>query len=47
MSKEQLAFQEALAFEQWMKETVKSIHYANNLKMSDAYERVITNYINT
>jgi hypothetical protein len=45
MTKEQLAFQESLAFEVWMRETVKTIHYADNNKMSDAYNRVINNYL--
>ena len=33
MTKEQLAFQEASAFEVWMRETVRTIHYADNEKM--------------
>jgi len=45
MTKEKLAFQEALAFETWMRETVKTIHYADNNKMSDAYNRVMNNYL--
>jgi hypothetical protein len=45
MTKEQLAFQESLAFEVWMRETVKTIHYADNNKMSDAYNRVMNNYL--
>lgn len=43
MTKEQLAFQEALAFEVWMRDTVKTIHYADNDKMAQAYERVYNN----
>jgi hypothetical protein len=43
MSKEQLAFQEALAFEVWMREIVKTVHYADNNKMADAYKRVFNN----
>ena len=46
MTKEKLAFQEALAFEVWMRETVRTIHYANNEKMSEAYNRVMNNYLN-
>ena len=45
MTKEQLAHQEALAFESWMRETVKTIHYADNSRMSEAYTRVISNYL--
>jgi effector-binding domain-containing protein len=45
MTKEKLAFQEALAFEVWMRETVKTIHYANHDKMSEAYNRVVNNYL--
>ena len=40
---EQLAFQEALAFEVWMREIVKTVHYADNNKMTDAYNRVMRN----
>jgi len=45
MTKEELAFQEASAFEVWMRETVRSIHYADNNQMSEAYNRVINNYL--
>jgi hypothetical protein len=45
MTEEKLAFQEAKAFEVWMRETVRTIHYANNEKMSEAYNRVINNYL--
>ena len=45
MTKEQLAFQEASAFEVWMRETVRTIHYADNTQMSEAYNRVINNYL--
>lgn len=45
MTKEQLAFQEASAFEVWMRETVRTIHYADNHQMSEAYNRVINNYL--
>ncbi len=45
MTKEQLAHQEALAFESWMRETVRTIHYADNAQMSEAYNRVINNYL--
>jgi hypothetical protein len=45
MKEKQLAFQEASAFEVWMRETVRSIHYADNNQMSEAYNRVINNYL--
>jgi hypothetical protein len=45
MTKEKLAFQEALAFEVWMREIVRTIHYANHDKMSEAYNRVMNNYL--
>ncbi len=45
MTKEELAFQEASAFEVWMRETVRTIHYADNKQMSEAYNRVINNYL--
>jgi hypothetical protein len=45
MTKEKLAHQEALAFEVWMRETVRTIHYANDRQMSEAYNRVINNYL--
>jgi len=45
MTKEQLAFQEASAFEVWMRETVRTIYYADNNQMSEAYNRVINNYL--
>jgi hypothetical protein len=43
MTKEKLAFQEALAFEVWMREVVKTVHYADNEKMAEAYDRVFNN----
>jgi meiotically up-regulated gene 157 (Mug157) protein len=43
MTKEKLAFQEALAFEVWMRDTVRSVHYADNNKMAEAYDRVFNN----
>ena len=43
MTKEKLAFQEALAFEVWMRETVKTVHYADTDKMAEAYSRVFNN----
>jgi len=43
MTKEKLAFQETLAFEVWMRETVRSVHYADNFRMAEAYDRVFNN----
>jgi hypothetical protein len=43
MKDEQLAFQEAQAFEVWMRDTVRSIHYADNKSMAEAYDRVFNN----
>jgi meiotically up-regulated gene 157 (Mug157) protein len=43
MTKEKLAQQEALAFEVWMRETVKTVHYADNDRMAEAYNRVFNN----
>jgi len=43
MKDEQLAFQEAQAFEVWMRDTVRSIHYADNKLMAEAYDRVFNN----
>jgi hypothetical protein len=40
MTNEQLAFQEAQAFEVWMRDTVRSIHYADNKSMAEAYENI-------
>lgn len=43
MAEYNTAMQEALAFEVWMRETVQTIHYADNDKMSQAYDRVFNN----
>ena len=43
ITKEKLAHQEAMAFEVWMRETVKTVHYADNEKMAEAYNRVFNN----
>jgi len=43
MTEEKLAFQEALAFEVWMREIVRSVHYADNSRMAEAYNRVFNN----
>ena len=43
MTKERLAHQKALAFEVWMRETVRTVHYADNDKMAEAYDRVFNN----
>ena len=43
MTNEQLAFKEAQAFEVWMRDTIKSVHYADNKSMTEAYDRVFNN----
>ena len=43
MTKEKLAIQEALAFEVWMRDIVKTVHYADNNRMAEAYDRVFIN----
>ena len=45
MTKERLAHQEALAFEVWMREIVRTVHYADNKKMAEAYDRVFNNVL--
>jgi hypothetical protein len=45
MENNNAAFQETLAFEVWMRDTVKSVHYADNNKMAEAYDRVFNNSI--
>lgn len=45
MTKEKLAHQEVLAFEIWLCETVKTVHYANTVKMNEAYDKVFNNAI--
>jgi hypothetical protein len=37
------AIQETERFEEWMKTKVQSVHYANNTKMTEAYDRVFQN----
>jgi hypothetical protein len=32
-------------FDRWMKTRIKSIHYANNEKMSQAYQKVYQNIV--
>jgi hypothetical protein len=43
MTEKQLAFKETEAFESWMRDTIKSVHYADNDKMAEAYDRVFNN----
>jgi hypothetical protein len=43
MTDKQAAFKETEAFESWMRETIKSVHYADNNKMAEAYSRVFNN----
>lgn len=43
MTKEKLAYQEVMAFEVWMRDMVKTVHYADNRRMTEAYDRVFSN----
>jgi len=43
MTKEKLAHQEVLAFGVWMREIVRTVHYADSKKMAEAYDRVFNN----
>ena len=45
MSVFQLAEADTERFSEWMKNKVKSIHYADNLRMTEAYTRVFNNNI--
>jgi hypothetical protein len=38
--KEKIALKEMSRFEKWLTQRVKTIHYANNEKMSEAYIRI-------
>ena len=38
--KEKVAIKEMSRFEKWMLKRVRTIHYANNEKMAEAYDRV-------
>lgn len=44
-TKEKRATREMQRFERWMLKRVKTIHYANNEKMSEAYARVYNNML--
>lgn len=37
------AIKDTERFSEWMKSTVQSVHYANNSKMAEAYDRVFKN----
>jgi len=43
MTVEKLAYQEVKAFEVWMRDMVKTVHYADNRRMAEAYDRVFSN----
>jgi hypothetical protein len=45
MSKNKKARQEVDRFSDWMRDTVRTIHYADNERMSEAYDRVLNNYL--
>lgn len=40
------AFKEVEKFERWMTNRVKTVHYADDKRMSEAYERVYNNALN-
>ena len=46
MDEKRLALKEAESFSDWMRNTVKSIHYANHNGMSNAYNQIINEYLN-
>jgi hypothetical protein len=45
MNKEQLAFEEAVNFDVWMREKVQSIYYPDNEEMTEAHQRVIEHHL--
>ena len=45
MTEPQKAIQEVDKFSDWMRDTVRTIHYADNRGMSEAYERIMSNYL--
>jgi hypothetical protein len=45
LSKEKLAFKDMEAFDVWLRDHVKSIHYADNQKVSEGFEKVYKNSI--
>jgi len=44
-SKERKATREMQRFERWLLKRVKTVHYADNERMSEAYQRVYNNAI--
>jgi hypothetical protein len=45
ISKEKKATKEMQRFERWILKRVKTIHYADNERMSEAYKRVYNNML--
>jgi hypothetical protein len=45
MTIEQLAFKETEKFSEWMRNTVRSVQYCSNEKMTEGYNRVYNNYL--
>ena len=43
MEKEKEAFKDVMEFETWMRDTIKTVHYADNVEMTKAYDRVFNN----
>lgn len=40
---EKEAFKDVMEFEAWMRDTIKTVHYADNVEMTKAYDRVFSN----
>ena len=45
MTREKKATREMQRFERWILKRVKTIHYADNERMSEAYKRVYNNML--
>lgn len=45
MTKNSKAKQEVERFSDWMRDTVRTIHYADHEQMTEAYNRVMNNYL--
>ena len=43
MANREKAMQEVDRFHVWLRDTIKSVHYANNEKMAEAYARIYKN----
>jgi hypothetical protein len=43
--KKKIAQREMTRFDRWMRTKVKSVHYADNKRMSEAYQKVYDNIL--